>query len=116
MYDLTPTWSIGLKYAYRLGQVSVDRENPDFFDNNAHLYILRSDYRFLRDWEGSVEGRMLDLTDLSERRTGALVAIYRYLGKHFKIGSGDNFNDFSDDLTDRSYDHHGPFLNLIGTL
>jgi flagellar motor protein MotB len=116
MYDLTPNWSIGLKYAYRLGQVSVDRENPDFFDNNAHLYILRSDYRFLRDWEGSVEGRMLDLTDLSERRTGALVAIYRYLGKHFKIGIGYNFTDFSDDLTDLSYDHHGPFLNLIGTL
>ena len=36
-YDLTERWSIGGKYAYRLGQVSLDREDPEFFDNNAHL-------------------------------------------------------------------------------
>src|SRR5262249_27108909 len=28
MYDVTENWSVGGKYAYRLGQVSVDRENP----------------------------------------------------------------------------------------
>jgi hypothetical protein len=26
-----------------------------------------------------------------------------------------NFTDFSDDLTDLNYDHHGVFLNVIGT-
>ena len=26
-----------------------------------------------------------------------------------------NFTDFSDDLTDLSYDHQGAFVNLIGT-
>lgn len=116
MYDLTPNWSVGGKYAYRLGQVSLDRANPEFFDNNAHLYILRNDYRFLKDWEGSLEGRMLHLPDLDERRSGALVTLYRYLGDHFKVGIGYNFTDFSDDLTDLSYDEHGVFLNLIGTL
>jgi hypothetical protein len=115
-YDLTADWSIGGKYAYRLGQVSLDRVNPDFFDNNAHLYILRNDYRFLKHWEGSVEGRMLHLPDLDERRSGALVTVYRYLGDHFKIGVGYNFTDFSDDLTDLDYDDHGFFLNVIGTL
>jgi flagellar motor protein MotB len=115
-YDLTGFWSVGGKYAYRLGQVSLDREDREFFDNNAHLLILRNDLRFLKDWEASVEGRMLELTDLSERRSGALVAVYRYLGDHFKVGVGYNFTDFSDDLTDLSYDDHGWFFNVVGML
>jgi lipopolysaccharide assembly outer membrane protein LptD (OstA) len=115
-YDLTESWAVGGKYAYRLGQVSTDRENPKFFDNDAHLLILRNDWRFLKNWETSVEGRMLALPDLDERRSGALVTLYRYLGKHFKVGVGYNFTDFSDDLTDLSYDDHGWFFNLVGTL
>jgi hypothetical protein len=113
---VTENWSVGTKYAYRLGQVSLDREDRDFFANNAHLYILRNDLRFLKDWEVSAEGRMLHLPDLDERRIGALLAIYRYLGDHFKVGVGYNFTDFSEDLTDLSYDHQGVFINLIGTL
>jgi len=115
-YDVTENWSVGGKYAYRLGELSLDRENPDFFDNSAHLCILRNDLRFFKDWEGLVEGRMLALPDLKERRAGALLAVYRYLGDHFKVGVGYNFTDFSDDLTDLSYDHHGWFFNLVGTL
>ena len=114
-YDLTPSWTLGGKYAYRLSQVSVDRDDPDYFDNDAHLYILRLDWRFLKNWESSLEGRMLDLSDLDERRAGALFTLYRYFGDHFKVGVGYNFTDFSEDLTDLSYDHHGVFLNVIGT-
>ncbi len=116
MYDVTANWSLGGKYAYRLGQVSLDREGPEFFDNNAHLYILRADWRFLRDWEGSMEMRLLDLPDLGDQRSGAVLSIYRYLGDHFKVGVGYNFTDFSDDLTDLSYDHRGVFVNLVGTM
>ncbi len=115
-YDLTQKWSVGGKYAYRRGEVSLDREDPEFFDNSAHLFILRTDYRFLRNWELLAEGRMLDLPDLNERRSGALLTLYRYLGNHFKVGIGYNFTDFSEDLTDLSYDHHGFFLNVLGTL
>jgi hypothetical protein len=115
-YDLTANWSVGGKYAYRLGQVSLDREDPDFFDNNAHLYILRADWRFLKNWEASIEGRMLDMPDLDERRSGALFTVYRYLGDHFKVGVGYNMTDFSDDLTDLGYDHRGVFINMVGTM
>ena len=114
-YDLTRSWTIGGKYAYRLSQVSVDRDDPDFFDNDAHLYILRADWRFLSNWESSFELRMLDLPDLDERRAGALATLYRYFGDHLKVGIGYNFTDFSEDLTDLSYDHHGVFFNVIGT-
>jgi hypothetical protein len=56
------------------------------------------------------------MPDLDERRSGALVTVYRYFGKNFKVGVGYNFTDFSDDLTDLSYDHHGLFFNLVGSL
>ncbi len=115
-YDLTADLTVGAKYAFRRGEVSLDRENKKFFSNDAHLYILRTDWRFLKNWEGSLEGRSLDLPDINERRSGALFTLYRYFGEHFKVGIGYNFTDFSDDLTDLSYDDHGIFFNLIGTL
>ncbi len=114
-YDLTKQWKIGAKYAYRLSQVSLDREDPDYFDNDAHLGILRLDWRFLENWEAMAEGRVLALPDLDEQRAGALVALYRYFGDHVKAGVGYNFTDFSEDLTDLSYDHHGLFFNIVGT-
>ena len=115
-YDLTPAVSIGGKYAYRLGQVSLDRESPQFFDNGARLIVLRVDWRFRENWEGLIEARVLDMPDLSERRSGALVTVSRYLGDHLKVGVGYNFTDFSDDLTDLSFTHQGVFLNLTGAL
>ena len=59
---------------------------------------------------------MLDMADIDESRSGALATISRYIGDHLKVGIGYNFTDFSDDLTDLSYDHHGFFLNLTGSL
>jgi len=115
-YDLTRNFTVGGKYAYRLGQITLDRDDPDFFDNNASLYVVRGDYRIGKNWELLLEGRVLDMTDLDDRRSGALATVSRYLGDHLKVGVGYNFTDFSDDLTDLSYDHHGYFLNLTGTM
>ncbi len=115
-YDVRPNLSVGGKYAYRLGQVSVDRNNPAFFDNDASLFVVRGDYRFRKNWEFLVEGRMLDMADLNEQRRGALATVSRYLGDHVKIGLGYNFTDFSDDLSDLSFEHRGFFLNLNGSL
>ena len=50
-YDVTADWSIGGKYAYRLGQVSLDPKQPQFFDSPAQLVVLRADWRFRRGWE-----------------------------------------------------------------
>jgi len=115
-YDLTPKISIGGKYAYRLGQISLDREDPTFFDNNANLYVLRADYQFSDKWELMGEVRLLDMPDLSESRSGLLTTVSRYFGDHLKVGLGYNFTDFSDDLTDLSFDHQGVFLNVTGSL
>ena len=115
-YDLTQNFSIGGKYAYRLGQVALDREDVEFFDNDASLYVLRGDYRLGKNWEVLTEGRLLDMADLGESRHGGLVMVSRYFGDHLKAGVGYNFTDFSDDLTDLSFEHRGVFLNLTGSM
>jgi predicted porin len=115
-YDVGQRWSIGGKYAHRRGLVSLDRVNPEFFDNTADLYVVRADFRFKEDWEGMVESRILSLPDVQDQRNGALVVISRRLGDHLKVGVGYNFTDFSDDLTDLSFDHRGVFLNMTGAL
>jgi hypothetical protein len=63
-----------------------------------------------------VEGRVLDLPDAHDRRTGALTALYRRVNDHIRVGGGYNFSDFSDDLTDLSYKSQGVFVNIVGTM
>ena len=66
-YDLTSRGRSAASTPTGLGEVSLDRESRQFFDNNAHLLMLRADWRFLKNWESLVEARMLDLPDLDER-------------------------------------------------
>ena len=114
MYDLTDRWTVGAKYAYRLGQVAQDRITREFFDSRANLYVLRADWHFVHRWDALVEVRRLDLPDADDSRSGVLLAVYRHLGNHIKAGVGYNFSDFSDDLTQLDYRHQGLFVNLVG--
>ena len=116
IYDLTRRWSLGGKYAYRLGQVSQDRVNVEFFDSTASLYVLRADWHFIHHWDAMVEARLLDLPEAQDRRSGTLWALYRHIGNNLKFGVGYNFTDFSDDLTDLDYDSQGFFINLVGKI
>ena len=116
IYDFTKRLSIGAKYAYRLGEVAQDRSNPDFFESRASLYILRADFHVSNRWDVLLEGRMLDLPDAQDTRSGALVGIYRHIGNNLKLGVGYNFTDFSDDLTDLDFDSQGLFINLVGKI
>jgi hypothetical protein len=114
-FDITPTWSIGNKYAYRMGEMSLDRIQQDFFSSAAQLNAIRADWRFMKGWESMVEVRSLGLPDADQRRRGALTTVYRYVGKNMKAGVGYNFTDFSDDLTDLNFNHKGVFFNFIAT-
>ena len=86
----------------------------EFFDSQAHLYVLRADWHFLHSWDALFEARKLDLPDAEDSRSGVLLGVYRHLGNHIKVGIGYNFSDFSDDLTQLDYTHQGLFINLIG--
>ncbi|MBU1425290.1 MAG: OmpA family protein [Gammaproteobacteria bacterium] len=115
-YDVTQRWSVGGKLAYRRGQLSMDRTNPVFYDSRAQLAIVRVDWHFVHRWDALIEGRMLNLPDAQDRRSGALFAVYRHMGDNVKLGAGYNFTNFSDDLTDLSYKSQGVFINLIGKM
>ena len=96
--------------------MALDRDDRDFFDSRANLYVVRADWHFIYRWDALVEARMLDLPDAEDRRSGVLVTLYRHLGNHVKVGVGYNFCDFSDDLTELDYTHQGVFFNLVGKL
>ena len=95
-------------------QERMVKENPEYFDSNAHLYIVRADWHMTHQWDALIEGRLLNLPEAEDRRSGMLFAIYRHFNQHIKAGVGYNFTDFSDDLTDLDYDSQGVFINAIG--
>lgn len=113
-YDLSKSFTIGAKYGYRQGSVSLDRTSDQFISSNTHLGILRADWRPVREWDVVVEGRYLSNDRAGDQRWGGLAAVYRHLGDNVKIGVGYSISDFSDDLTDQSYSSKGVFVNLLG--
>lgn len=113
-YDWSSRWSFGGKYAFRRGELALDRVDPQYFRSDAHLVVLRADWHVVKYWDFLIEGRHLDLPDANDTRNGFLVGMYRHLGSNFKLGVGYNFTEFSDDLTDLSFDSQGIFLNVLG--
>ncbi len=113
-YDLSDKLTIGGKYGYRGGSVSLGRNSDVFISSDAHLAVIRADYHVTKQWDLLAEGRALWVTAADDKRIGALGAIYRHLGNNVKVGVGYSFSDFSDDLTDQSYTSHGPFFNILG--
>ena len=113
-YDLTKSLTIGAKYGYRQGKVSLDRTTDRFVSSNTHLGVLRLDWRPVEKWDALVEGRYLSNSLAGDGRWGGVAAIYRHLGNNAKIGVGYSISDFSDDLTDQSYSSKGFFVNLLG--
>jgi len=113
-YDLTSRWSIGGKLARRQGEIRQGRDEGEWFESTTNLYIVRADWHLVKHWDFLVEGRLLEVAEAEESRSGALVALHRHIGDHLKLGVGYNFTDFSDDLTDLDYDSEGWFINLTG--
>ena len=114
IYDLTPRWSIGGKYAVRLGELRAGRGEGEWFKSTAQLAIGRIDWHVVKHWDALAEIRILDVKEAKDTRSGALLAAYRHFGDNMKAGVGYNFTDFSDDLTDLNYDSRGVFINVIG--
>jgi hypothetical protein len=114
IYDAVEWLSIGFKYGERFSELRNSREGGPWYNSRADLLILRSDLHFVREWDFLIEARRLAVHEAHDERTGFLAAIYRHVGNNVKVGAGYNFTDFSDDLTDLSYDSRGPFINIMG--
>ena len=112
-YDLTSWLTLGGKYAWRDGKVSLSRGSDIYVSSAASLYALRADLRFAHNWDLMGEARLLQSSIQHDRNIGYLAALYRQLGKDMKLGVGYNFTDYSTDLTDQSYTTHGVFVNML---
>ena len=113
-YDINEIVSVGAKYGFRYGEISESRTGDDFTKSTAHLGVVRLDLHVVKNWDAVLEGRVLHLPEAESTRYGAFAAVYRHFGENFKLGIGYNFADFSDDLTDLTYDDQGIFINAIG--
>lgn len=117
IHDLKPWLSIGGKIGYRKGEMKDNTvAGAAWQDSTAWLGIVRADWHWVHEWDIVTEWRMLDVSAADDRQTGALLGVYKHLGRHFKLGAGYNFTRFSDDLTDLSYRSRGWFINLIGKM
>lgn len=112
-YRLTNWLTLGGKMGYRDGEVSLSRTEDDFVQNSASLFIARADIHFVKKWDALLELRTLQVDAAEDRKSGALAALYRHVGDNAKVGIGYNFTDFSDDLTDLSFNDDGLFLNVV---
>lgn len=115
-YQMNEYITIGGKYGARFGEVSTTRNSNDFVRSSAHLGVLRLDAHVVKNWDVLVEGRVLSTPELKTTQTGFLAAVYRHVGENVKIGIGYNFGEFSDDVSDLTFDDKGVFINFIGKL
>lgn len=113
-YDISKVLTIGAKYGYRQGSVSLGRDSDIFVSSDTHLGIIRADFHVIKSWDLLLEGRVLTNDLASDTRYGTLAAVYRHIGNNAKIGLGYSFSDFSDDLTDQSFNSKGVFFNILG--
>lgn len=111
-YDLTREWTIGMKFGGRSTR-SAATADASFTDNDAWLAVVNARYNLVREWDVLLEARMFDAVDAGFTETGILAAAYRQFGQNAQVGVGYNFGDFSDDLTDLTFDDEGVFINLV---
>ncbi|MDR3390483.1 MAG: OmpA family protein [Sulfuriferula sp.] len=113
IYDVWPWLSVGLKYGLRIGELQDSKVGGDWYTSRADLLVLRTDWHLVKEWDAVAELRDLRVQEAQDASAGALLAIYRHVGEHMKVGVGFNFTNYSDDLTDLSYRSRGWFVNAV---
>lgn len=111
--DLGKRWQLGEKFAYKRAEIRLERDSGDWFDSSTYLWVNRLNYHLIYQWDAHAEYRMLWNTRAKDCKQGALLALYRHIGEHAKLGVGYNFTDFDDDLTQLDYNAGGWFVNAI---
>jgi hypothetical protein len=113
-YDITPIFTLGGKYGFRIGETLDRAAGSTWQQSSAHLGVVRLDMHVVKNWDALTEARMLWTPESQTTDFGVLAAVYRQLGDNFKIGVGYTFGHFSDDLSKIGVDEQGVFINFIG--
>ena len=106
---------VGGKLARKVGELRVGRDEGDWSATTVDFAAARARYHVTNAWNGLLEYRWLRVDEAGDERQGALAGIYRQIGGNLRVGVGYNFTDFSDDLTDLSYENRGWFIDLVGS-
>lgn len=114
IYRLNQRFDLGAKAARREGELRLNRNEGAWFSSTANFLAGRLRWHVLHKWDALAEYRWLQAEEASNERGGFLLTLNRHIASNFKLGVGYNFTDFSDDLTDFSYDHEGWFVNVVG--
>ena len=114
LYDLNQKWELGVKLAVKEGEQRLQRNESPWFDFGLRLAIVRARYHLTRRWDGVAEYRWLSDNDGDGTRSGALLGVYRHIGRNLKLGVGYNYAGFDDDLRFQDFDNHGWFIDLVG--
>lgn len=115
-YDVTPRLTLGAKYGFRYGRTRDRSSTGDWSDAIAQLGILRADVHIVHQWDIMLEGRALWTGEGDSVDYGFVAGVFRQINDNVRIGIGYNFGRFSDDLRDQTFDDHGVFINVLGTL
>ena len=115
IWDVRPWVSLGFKYGVRVGKLRMNKASGPWFSSRADLLVLRADWHWVHEWDVVTELRKLRAKEARDARAGALVAVYKHVDKHVKVGAGYNFTNYSDNLTDLSYRSRGWFINVLST-
>jgi hypothetical protein len=114
VYKYNQHWEYAAKLARREGEVRFGRGEGEWADSATTFAAAQVRYELRTQWHALAEYRWLYVDDGGTRQ-GFLVGLDRDINKHFRIGVGYSFTEFSDDLTDFDYDHRGWFINLVGS-
>jgi len=80
------------------------------------LWINRLNWNFWRKFDLAVEYRLRSQQEADDRKQGWLTELMWRPVKHFGVGAGYNFTDFSDDeFADNDYSTHGWFIRVQAT-
>ncbi len=108
---IAATECVSGKVGGRISRSSPNDSTP-FADNNAYLFVLNARYHLTHKWDVLLEGRYLKAQQGGFDEFALLGAAYRHVGNILKIGVGYKYAEFSDDLTDLTYDDRGLFVNI----
>ncbi len=112
-YDVTGWLTVGAKVAWKNVELRLSRdESAPWFSQSTTFGAVRLDAEIASNWSALVEYRVMDVTDI-DMRSGGMAAVYYKVDANLRVGVGYNFTDFSDDLTETTYDARGFFFNLV---
>jgi hypothetical protein len=116
IYSYNPRLDLGLKLAGKDKKETFRRASGNNVKVKTKIYLVgtKATYHIIKNWDIFTEYHWKFDEHENAVEHGAIVAINRHIGEHFKVGVGYNFSTFEDDLRRDDYEAEGWFINVVG--